>query len=106
MTCKHGPYGGIAHAEPKPYIVGKKKPGPDPSVMSQERLEEIKKAAMETEPTAQWVWDDNALDWGLGAWVCSKCHTKNQNIHSKKDEDPNIWEGTNFCPQCGAQIKK
>lgn len=24
----------------------------------------------------KWVWDENGLDWGLGAWECSECHRK------------------------------
>ena len=59
---------------------------------------------IEAEPVthSEWIWDDNAIDWGLGAWVCRECHSRNENIHAHENEDPYVWLGSQFCPVCGA----
>lgn len=61
---------------------------------------------IEAEPVrhGEWKWDENAIDWGLGAWVCSQCHSTNENIHAKKDENPLLWRGSQRCPVCGAKM--
>lgn len=53
----------------------------------------------------EWVWDDNAYDWGLGAWVCKGCHSRNDNIPAKKDTNPYMWVGSKYCPNCGADMR-
>ena len=51
---------------------------------------------------AQWVYNPDSLDWGLGAWVCSSCHTKNDNIPAMRpDINPLRFTGSKFCPNCG-----
>lgn len=56
--------------------------------------------------TAKWIWDKNGMDWGIGAWVCSSCHCRNDNIHSQSSKDnPMIWSGTKYCPNCGKKIE-
>lgn len=52
----------------------------------------------------EWIWDGNAMDWGLGGWVCSECHAKNDNIPAKPDVIPYAWQGSHFCPNCGCQM--
>lgn len=52
----------------------------------------------------RWIWDENAMDWGLGGWICSECQEKNANIPAKPDIYPNGWVGTNYCPNCGAKM--
>lgn len=61
---------------------------------------------IEAEPVVygKWEWNENAIDWGLGAWVCSKCYSTNDNIHAKKDENPLFWKGSQRCPVCGAKM--
>lgn len=54
---------------------------------------------------AEWCYDPNGMDWGLGAWKCSKCHTKNDNLGGSKNINPYIFAGSKFCPQCGAVMK-
>ena len=63
---------------------------------------------IETEPVVygKWQWDENAVDWGIGAWVCSECHSTNDNIHAKKDENPLFWKGSQRCPVCGAKMNR
>lgn len=46
------------------------------------------------------------MDWGLGAWLCSKCHSKNDNLGMGKDINPYMFAGSKFCPQCGAVMKQ
>lgn len=52
----------------------------------------------------RWVWDENAMDWGLGGWVCSECEEKNDNIPAKPDIHPSGWVGSHYCPNCGARM--
>ena len=55
---------------------------------------------------AKWVWNENAMDWGLGGWVCSECQAKNDNIPEKPDIHPSAWRGSHYCPNCGAKMDK
>lgn len=64
------------------------------------RGEEIRKLTAARE-SAKWVYDPNACDWGIGAWVCSKCGAKNENLGGDKRFSPYIYVGSNFCPHCG-----
>ena len=52
----------------------------------------------------KWIWDINAIDWGIGGWVCSECHTVNSNIPQKPTYRPLLWAGSKFCPNCGANM--
>ena len=54
---------------------------------------------------AEWCYDPNGMDWGLGAWKCSKCHTKNDNLCMENDINPYMFAGSKFCPQCGAVMR-
>jgi DNA-binding XRE family transcriptional regulator len=53
---------------------------------------------------AEWKWDENGLDWGLGAWRCSECDCRNDNIPNGPTINPLRWAGSKFCPNCGAEI--
>ena len=56
---------------------------------------------------AHWVYDTDGLDWGLGAWVCSSCHTKNDNIPAMQPDINPLWfAGSKFCPNCGKTMIK
>ena len=59
----------------------------------------------------KWVWNNDAIDYGIGAWVCSECGGRNENIHAAKPgtvgglgTNPYIWAGSQFCPNCGAKM--
>jgi len=70
-------------------------------------LMEIEEApTIEAEPVVygKWEWNENAIDWGLGAWVCSKCYSTNDNIHARRDGNPLFWKGSQRCPVCGARM--
>lgn len=53
----------------------------------------------------EWVWDIDAIDWGIGAWCCSECQSKNDNIPHYPKTNPLIWHGTKYCPECGADMR-
>lgn len=65
----------------------------------------IVKAPESLRPKGEWVWDENAMDWGLGGWICSKCQEKNDNIPANPDIYPSGWVGSHFCPNCGADMR-
>lgn len=60
----------------------------------------------------KWVWNNDAIDYGIGAWVCSECLGRNENIHAAEpgtvkafSTNPYIYAGTKFCPNCGAKMQ-
>lgn len=64
-------------------------------------------------PTAHWVYDENGMDWNLGAWVCSECRFRNDNIPPSmvfKGEhvkiNPYDWAGSKYCPNCGRRMTR
>lgn len=69
---------------------------------------------VDAEPTqhGRWVWNNDAMDLNIGAWVCSECGGRNENIHAAKPgtdkilmSNPYIWGGSNYCPNCGANMR-
>lgn len=57
------------------------------------------------ENTAEWVWDPDGIDWYIGAWACNACWCLNHNLDAcKKDENPMIWSGSKYCPNCGRKM--
>lgn len=53
----------------------------------------------------KWVWDENGMDWGLGAWRCSECHTKAETWWANDEKyNPLRCSGGNFCGNCGAKM--
>lgn len=55
--------------------------------------------------TSQWVWDKNAIDWNLGAWVCKSCRHPNNNLPwDDRDINPYNWAGAKYCPTCGRRM--
>ena len=53
----------------------------------------------------KWIWDKDAIDWNIGAWVCSNCHVRNDNIPHSEIIFPLRWSGSKFCPNCGADMR-
>lgn len=51
-----------------------------------------------------WAYDPNANDWGIGGYVCSECHAKNNNLPCAKVATPLVFVGANYCPNCGAKM--
>lgn len=54
----------------------------------------------------QWEYDPNGTDWAIGAWRCSLCKAKNDNLGMDKNINPYLFVGSKFCPHCGAKMKK
>lgn len=64
--------------------------------------------AVDAEPVrhGKWVFDKNANDWGIGGYVCSECQAKNNNLPCIKVPDPLMFDGTKYCPNCGAKMQE
>lgn len=64
--------------------------------------------------TGHWVYDENGMDWNLPAWKCDQCHARNDNIPPaikyndgyRKVGNPLMWQGSKFCPNCGAKMEE
>lgn len=52
----------------------------------------------------EWKWNPDGMDWGLGAWQCSKCCCKNDNLPTDENIKPLQWAGSKFCPNCGVKM--
>lgn len=69
-------------------------------------LKTYKKADVAPVKYAKWVWNPNGIDWGLGAWECSNCYGKNDNLPGTEKIDPFMVAGSSYCPSCGAKMIK
>lgn len=65
-------------------------------------IQEIKKLKQEKE--AYWIWNPNGMDWGLGAWVCSKCGNRGSRTPTDKKQNPLLYAGALYCGNCGAKM--
>lgn len=54
----------------------------------------------------RWVYDPDGMDFNLGAWVCSECKAKNDNLGGLQRINPYHFVGSRFCPNCGAKMDK
>ena len=72
-----------------------------------ERAKDIIKAIPTAEPkVGKWIWNPDGIDWGLGAWVCSKCKCKPETWwEADKRYNPYQCAGGHFCGNCGARMK-
>lgn len=52
----------------------------------------------------KWIYNPNANDWGIGGYVCSECHAKNDNLPCAQCANPLIFMGSKYCPHCGAKM--
>ena len=53
----------------------------------------------------EWHYNPDGMDWGLGAWQCSLCGCRNDNLPMDKNIKPLRWAGSKYCPNCGAKMK-
>lgn len=58
----------------------------------------------EMRPRGKWIWNPNGMDWGLGAWECSECACRNNNLPMNSNMNPLMFSGSNYCPNCGAKM--
>lgn len=54
----------------------------------------------------EWVYNPNGNDWGLGAWECSECCCKNDNLGMSKEINPYLFAGGKYCGNCGARMTR
>ena len=60
----------------------------------------------------EWKYNPDGVDWGLPAWCCSVCGSKNDmlptHIQTKsgwvRENNPYHWAGSHYCPCCGARM--
>lgn len=52
----------------------------------------------------RWIYDPNGMDFNLGAWVCSECKERNNNLGGMRKINPYQFIGSRFCPNCGAKM--
>jgi hypothetical protein len=52
----------------------------------------------------EWHYNPDGMDWGLGAWECSLCRCKNDNLPMDEKINPRVWAGAKYCPNCGAKM--
>lgn len=54
---------------------------------------------------AHWYWDKDGMDWGIGAWRCSACHSRPETWWQGESNSPRNKSGHYFCPNCGAWME-
>ena len=62
--------------------------------------------------TGECKFNPNGTDWGIAAWTCSKCGSKNDNIPAYVEtrnglvrlDNPFRFAGSSYCPCCGARM--
>ena len=51
----------------------------------------------------RWIWNQDGMDWGLGAWCCSECGSKAETWWANDSGyNPLHCSGGHFCGNCGA----
>lgn len=67
-------------------------------------IENLYNAGYRKQSVGYWIYDPDGMDWWLGAWICSECGCKNDNLPGQKDIKPLQWAGAKFCPECGVKM--
>lgn len=52
----------------------------------------------------RWIYDVNAMDWGIGGFRCSECDAVNKNLPSDNNIHVSWFVGSNYCPDCGSKM--
>lgn len=62
--------------------------------------------AADVEPVrhGKWIYNPNGMDFNLGAWECSACAQRNNNLPCNRNISPYICVGSKYCPNCGARM--
>lgn len=55
---------------------------------------------------AHWYWDKDGMDWGIGSWRCSACHSRPETWWQGDSTNPRNKSGHYFCPNCGAKMEE
>lgn len=64
----------------------------------------VRDAEKRLRETSEWVWNENGMDWNIGAWRCKSCGCYNNNLPNDKSINPYHWAGTKYCPNCGRRM--
>jgi hypothetical protein len=67
-------------------------------------IEDIPAADVVEVRHGKWIWDENGMDWGLGAWTCSECHLKPETWWEADKGNPYRCAGSSWCNNCGARM--
>ena len=70
-----------------------------------EILNSIPAANVVERKKGQWIWDDDGMDWGIGAWRCSSCKARSPMWWNTERTNPRNKSGHCFCPNCGAEME-
>ena len=54
----------------------------------------------------RWEWDENGMDWNIGAWRCDVCHAKPETWWETDRHNPMRCAGSHYCPNCGAKMER
>lgn len=66
----------------------------------------MKKRDVQAIKHGEWRWDENGMDWGLGAWRCSECGAKPETWwEADRKYNPLRCAGGKFCSNCGAYMR-
>ena len=71
-----------------------------------EYLDEVPAADVRPVVRAHWYWDKDGMDWGIGAWRCSACHSRPETWWQGDSNSPRNKSGHYFCPNCGADMRE
>ena len=69
-----------------------------------EILNNVPAADVEPVRHGKWIYNPNGMDFNLGAWECSVCTQKNNNLPCSRNISPYICVGSKYCPNCGAKM--
>ena len=54
---------------------------------------------------SHWYWDEDGMDWGIGAWCCDNCKSRAETWWAlDKKYNPLRCSGGKFCGNCGAKM--
>lgn len=65
--------------------------------------EQVMSATIDPEslrPVSSWEWND--ID---SHWECKRCMSVNLNIPRVKSVNPHVFDGSRYCPHCGAKME-
>lgn len=71
-----------------------------------EELSKLPAADVRPVVRGKWYWDNNGMDWGIGAWLCSVCKAMSPMWWNCDKGSPMYKSGHNFCPNCGADMRE
>lgn len=77
---------------------------PETLPIARELREQLKKVTAVRD--GKWIWNPNGMDFGLGAWECSECAVRNNNLPVNDKINPFLFSGSNYCPNCGARMNE